>query len=93
VLALLRVGVEVHSFWFYLSPTLMKITVFVRLAKPNRRLHTRGSRLDSCNARRAKQLHQKQSRSLVERPNLNVIRTKWVFRNKQDENGVVTRNK
>jgi hypothetical protein len=23
----------------------------------------------------------------------NVVRTKWVFRNKQDENGVVTRNK
>jgi hypothetical protein len=31
--------------------------------------------------------------SLVERPNTNVIGTKWVFRNKQDENGVVTRNK
>ena len=30
---------------------------------------------------------------LVERPNTNVIGTKWVFRNKQDENGVVTRNK
>jgi hypothetical protein len=29
----------------------------------------------------------------VERPNTNVIGTKWVFRNKQDENGVVTRNK
>jgi hypothetical protein len=28
----------------------------------------------------------------VERPK-NVIRTKWVFRNKQDEHGVVTRNK
>src|SRR5436190_8829172 len=32
-------------------------------------------------------------RSLVERPKQNVIGTKWVFRNKQDENGVVTRNK
>ncbi|WVZ55414.1 hypothetical protein U9M48_006074 [Paspalum notatum var. saurae] len=31
--------------------------------------------------------------SLVERPNQNVIGTKWVFRNKQDEHGVVTRNK
>jgi len=31
--------------------------------------------------------------SLVERPKQNVIGTKWVFRNKQDENGVVTRNK
>ena len=30
---------------------------------------------------------------LVERPNQNVIGTKWVFRNKQDEHGVVTRNK
>jgi len=29
----------------------------------------------------------------VERPNQNVIGTKWVFRNKQDEHGVVTRNK
>ena len=31
--------------------------------------------------------------SLVERPKQNVIGTKWVFRNKQDENSVVTRNK
>ncbi|XP_066351575.1 uncharacterized mitochondrial protein AtMg00820-like [Miscanthus floridulus] len=31
--------------------------------------------------------------SLVERPKSNVIGTKWVFQNKQDENGVVTRNK
>ena len=31
--------------------------------------------------------------SLVERPKQNVIGTKWVFWNKQDENGVVTRNK
>jgi hypothetical protein len=30
---------------------------------------------------------------LVERPNTNVIDTKWVFRNKQDEHGVVIRNK
>ena len=29
----------------------------------------------------------------MERPKQNVIRTKWVFRNKQDEHGVVTRNK
>jgi len=29
----------------------------------------------------------------VERPKKNVIGTKWVFRNKQDEHGVVTRNK
>jgi hypothetical protein len=31
--------------------------------------------------------------SLVERPKQNVIGSKWVFRNKQDENGVVTKNK
>ena len=31
--------------------------------------------------------------SLVERPKKNVIGTKWVFRNKQDEHGMVTRNK
>jgi hypothetical protein len=30
---------------------------------------------------------------LVPHPNQNVVRTKWVFRNKQDEHGVVTRNK
>jgi hypothetical protein len=30
---------------------------------------------------------------LVPRPNQNVVGTKWVFHNKQDENGVVTRNK
>ena len=31
--------------------------------------------------------------TLVEGPNTNVIGIKWVFRNKQDENGMVTRNK
>jgi hypothetical protein len=31
--------------------------------------------------------------SLVERPKLNVVGTKWVFCNKQDEHGVVIRNK
>jgi hypothetical protein len=30
---------------------------------------------------------------LVPRPNQNVVGTKWVFRNKQYEHGVVTRNK
>jgi hypothetical protein len=30
---------------------------------------------------------------LVERPKLNIVDNKWVFRNKQDEHGVVTRNK
>ena len=30
---------------------------------------------------------------LVERPKQNVIGTKWVFRNKQDKNGMATRNK
>jgi hypothetical protein len=30
---------------------------------------------------------------LVERPKTNVNGTKWVFHNKQDKNGVVTRNK
>ena len=29
----------------------------------------------------------------MERPNINIIGTKWVFRNKQDENSVVTKNK
>jgi hypothetical protein len=31
--------------------------------------------------------------SLVPRPNQNVVGTKWVFHNKQNEYGVVTRNK
>jgi hypothetical protein len=31
--------------------------------------------------------------TLVERPNTNIIGTKWVFHNKQDENDVMTRNK
>jgi hypothetical protein len=31
--------------------------------------------------------------SLVERPKQNVVGTKWVFRNEEDEHGVVTRNK
>jgi hypothetical protein len=31
--------------------------------------------------------------SLVQIPKQNVIGTKWVFRNKQEEHGVVTRNK
>jgi hypothetical protein len=30
---------------------------------------------------------------LVPKPKQNVIRTKWVFRNKQDEHGIITRNK
>jgi hypothetical protein len=30
---------------------------------------------------------------LVPRPSQNVVGTKWVFCNKQDEHGVVTRNK
>ena len=31
---------------------------------------------------------------LVPRPNdVNVIRTKWIFKNKTDENGNITRNK
>jgi hypothetical protein len=42
VLALKRVGVEVHSIWFCYSPTLGRSTVFVRLAKPNEKLCTRG---------------------------------------------------
>jgi hypothetical protein len=29
---------------------------------------------------------------LVETPKKNVVGTKWVFRNKQDEHGVITRN-
>jgi hypothetical protein len=31
--------------------------------------------------------------SLVEKPKQNILGTKWVFCNKQDEFGVVTRNK
>jgi hypothetical protein len=31
--------------------------------------------------------------SLIERPKLNVVGTKWIFHNKQDEHRVVTRNK
>jgi hypothetical protein len=31
--------------------------------------------------------------SLVPRPKQNIVGTKWVFRNKQDDHGVVTRNK
>jgi hypothetical protein len=31
--------------------------------------------------------------SLVERPKLNIVGTKWVFCNKQDEHGIITRNK
>jgi hypothetical protein len=31
--------------------------------------------------------------SFVERPKQNVVDTKWIFHNKQDEHGVVTRNK
>jgi hypothetical protein len=31
--------------------------------------------------------------SLVKIPKQNVVGTKWVFRNKQDEHGIVTRNK
>jgi hypothetical protein len=42
VLALLRVGAEVHLIWFCYSPTLGRGTVFVQLAKPNEQLHTRG---------------------------------------------------
>jgi hypothetical protein len=38
-------------------------------------------------------LERNQVWSLVEGPKTNVIGTKWVFRNKQDENGMVTRNK
>jgi hypothetical protein len=30
---------------------------------------------------------------LIERPKQNVVCTKWVFCNKQDEHGVITRNK
>jgi hypothetical protein len=31
--------------------------------------------------------------SLVPRPKQNVVGTKWVFRNKKDKHGVMTRNK
>ena len=44
-------------------------------------------------ARRAKQFQKKSSVDLGGGPNTNIIGTKWVFCNKQDENGVMTRNK
>jgi hypothetical protein len=44
-------------------------------------------------ARRAQQLREKSSVDLGGKVHTNVIGTKWVFRNKQDENGMVTRNK
>jgi hypothetical protein len=44
-------------------------------------------------ARRVEQLQENQVWSLVERPKQNIIGTEWVFRNKQDEHGNVTRNK
>jgi hypothetical protein len=31
--------------------------------------------------------------SLIERPKINIVGTKWIFRNKQDEHGVFIRNK
>jgi hypothetical protein len=43
--------------------------------------------------RRVEQLREKPSVDMVERPKTNVIGTKWVFRNKQDENGMMIRNK
>jgi hypothetical protein len=49
--------------------------------------------LGGSHARRAQQFQEKQVWYLVEGPKQNVVRTKWVFRNKQDEFGVVTRNK
>ena len=44
-------------------------------------------------ARRVNNFTRNEVWELVKRPNQNVIGTKWVFRNKQDEHGVVTRNK
>jgi hypothetical protein len=51
------------------------------------------SGLGGSHARRAQQLQEKKVWSLVERPKQNVVRTRWVFHNKQDEFRVVTRNK
>jgi hypothetical protein len=48
--------------------------------------------LDYCHGGRIEQL-QNEVWELVPRPKQNVIGTKWVFRNKQDEFGVVTKNK
>jgi hypothetical protein len=45
-------------------------------------------------ARGAQQLHKNQVWELVEHPkNKNVIGTKWVYRNKQVEHGIVVKNK
>jgi hypothetical protein len=49
--------------------------------------------LSGGNARGAQQFTRNEVCHLVPRPNQNIVGTKWVFRNKQDEHGVVTRNK
>ena len=50
--------------------------------------------MGSCHARRVNQFIVNQVWDLVPPPkNQTIIGTKWVFRNKLDENGVVTRNK
>jgi hypothetical protein len=49
--------------------------------------------LDNCNQEELNNFTWNEVWSLVERPKQNVIGSKWVFRNKQDEHGVVTRNK
>jgi hypothetical protein len=45
------------------------------------------------NARGTQQLTRNEVWHLVPRPNQNIVGTKWVFHNNQDEHGVVTRNK
>ena len=50
--------------------------------------------MDSCYARELNQLERNNVWELVEKPhNYLIIGTKWVFRNKLDEHGIVIRNK
>lgn len=50
--------------------------------------------LDKCHARRTGLIWEKQSLELVPQPNsINIIGTKWIYKNMSDENGNLTRNR
>ena len=50
--------------------------------------------MDDCYERRINQFERSKVRELVPRPsNQSVIRTRWVFRNKIDENDIIVKNK